>query len=64
VKSDLSKIVENRYHSHRQADYLHYIAQIEEWPIPLKSLVEPFYAIIFWFVTSFIIPELINIART
>lgn len=61
-KKKLFKIVETSYRWHEQAPYFHYIAQIDDWPIPFKALREPFYAIIFWFITSFVIPQLIEVA--
>jgi len=59
TKKNLFKTAET-FHvwGQKQTSYFHYIAQIDDWPIPLKTLGEPFWATIFWLLTSFIIPQL------
>jgi len=61
-KKDLFKAVETSHVWHKQVSYFHYIAQIDTWPMPLKALGEPFWATLFWVLTSFIIPQLAKVS--
>lgn len=64
TKKDLFKTADTWHGWRKQSSLFHYITQIDEWPMPFKTLGEPFWATIFWFLTSFVIPLLAKASGT